>query len=154
MMILILPFVAQSRRGDWNDQDTVLRNRVNAKLFVYQAAAKMRIKSLMSLEADENTSKRLVLEALTLLLDAADACLTSVWRKMKACKQLFSSLLSGVAKMAAANREHPSPCVLFIRLKPLVLAVCAQVIFFCGNSFEQHIMSQILWRMDISSCTF
>ncbi|KFK22742.1 hypothetical protein AALP_AAs61128U000100 [Arabis alpina] len=121
-----MPGFLKLRRGDWNDQDPALKTRVSAKLLVYQAAAKTKIKSLVSLETDEKTSKRLVLEALTLLLDAADACLTSVWRKVKACKDLFISLLSGVTKMAAANREHPPPRALFIRLKPLVLAVCAQ----------------------------
>lgn len=135
--MLFLLFVSQSRRRDWNDQDAALKTRVNAKLFVYQAAANLKIKSLTSLETDRKTSKRLVLETVTLLLDAADACLTSAWRKMKACEELFSSLLSGIAKMAAGKGGHP-PRGLFIRLKLLVLAVCAQVILFCGNSFEQH----------------
>ncbi|XP_010527598.1 PREDICTED: phosphatidylinositol 4-kinase alpha 1 isoform X2 [Tarenaya hassleriana] len=115
----------KSRKRDWNEQGPVLKTRVNAKLSVYQAAAKMKIKSLVSIETDGKTSKRLVLETLALLLDAADACLTSVWRKMRACEELFSSLLSGIAKIAVARGGQPLR-VLLIRLKPLVLAVCAQ----------------------------
>ncbi|KAL0696918.1 hypothetical protein Bca4012_064098 [Brassica carinata] len=115
----------KSRKRDWNEQGPVLKTRVNAKLSVYQAVAKMKIKSLVSLETDGKTSKRLVLETLALLLDAADACLTSVWRKMKACEELFGSLLSGIAKIAVARGGQPLR-VLLIRLKPLVLAVCAQ----------------------------
>ncbi|KAF8075645.1 hypothetical protein N665_1074s0001, partial [Sinapis alba] len=115
----------KSRKRDWNEQGPVLKSRVNVKLSVYQAAAKMKIKSLVSLETDGKTSKRLVLETLALLLDAADACLTSVWRKMKACEELFGSLLSGIAKIAVARGGQPLR-VLLIRLKPLVLAVCAQ----------------------------
>ncbi|CAD5315026.1 unnamed protein product [Arabidopsis thaliana] len=108
----------KSRKRDWNEQGQVLKTRVNAKLSVYQAAAKMKIKSLVSLETDGKTSKRLVLETLALLLDAADACLTSVWRKMKACEELFDSLLSGIAKIAVARGGQPLR-VLLIRLKPL-----------------------------------
>ncbi|KAF2608454.1 hypothetical protein F2Q68_00043396 [Brassica cretica] len=115
----------KSRKRDWNEQGPLLKTRVNAKLSVYQAVAKMKIKSLVSLETDGKTSKRLVLETLALLLDAADACLTSVWRKMKACEELFGSLLSGIAKIAVERGGQPLR-VLLIRLKPLVLAVCAQ----------------------------
>ncbi|CAA7048445.1 unnamed protein product [Microthlaspi erraticum] len=120
----------KSRRRDWNEQDQALKARVNAKLFVYQAAANLKIKSLTSLETDRKTSIRLVLETVTLLLDAADACLTSVWRKMKGCEELFSSLLSGIAKMAAGKGGYP-PRGLFNRLKLLALAACAQ-----GSLFE------------------
>ncbi|KAJ0229393.1 Phosphatidylinositol 4-kinase alpha 1 [Hirschfeldia incana] len=122
----------KSRKRDWNEQGPVLKTRVNAKLSVYHAAAKMKIKSLVSLETDGKTSKRLVLETLALLLDAADACLTSVWRKMKACEELFGSLLSGIAKIAVARGGQPLR-VLLIRLKPLVLAVCAQPDTWASN---------------------
>ncbi|KAG2304894.1 hypothetical protein Bca52824_033545 [Brassica carinata] len=114
-------FLKSSKR-DWDDQDPLLRTRLDAKLFVYQAAAKMKIKSLVSLEIDGKTYKRLVMETLTLVFDAAEACLASAWRQMKACEELFISLLSGIAEMAAAKGR----CCLFVRLKPLVLAVSAQ----------------------------
>ncbi|WZZ60135.1 hypothetical protein YC2023_060242 [Brassica napus] len=122
----------KSRKRDWNEQGPVLKTRVNAKLSGYHAAAKMKIKSLVSLETDGKTSKRLVLETLALLLDAADACLTSVWRKMKACEELFGSLLSGIAKIAVARGGQPLR-VLLIRLKPLVLAVCSQPDTWASN---------------------
>lgn len=128
-------FVSQSRRQDWNTEDPVLKTIVNAKLFVYQAAAQMEFEGLMSLETDGK--KRLILEALTLLIANAEACFTSLWRKMKACKDLFSSLLSGIAKVAVAEGGQPLR-MLLIRLKALVLAVCAEVILFCHNLYEQH----------------
>lgn len=134
MMSLFLTFVSQSRRQDRNDQDSVLKTRV---LLVYQAAAKMKIKSLLSLETDGKAYKKRAMETFTLLFDAAEACLTSVWRKMKACEELFISLLSGIAEMAVA-KGRCLPHGLFVRLKPLVLAVCAQVILFCGKSIKKH----------------
>ena len=144
-------FCLQSRKRDWNEQGPVLKTRVNAKLSVYQAVAKMKIKSLVSLETDGKTSKRLVLETLALLLDAADACLTSVWRKMKACEELFGSLLSGIAKIAVERGGQPLR-VLLIRLKPLVLAVCAQV-KFCLYSDEQHFLLYRWISIEVQSNT-
>ncbi|CAH8357797.1 unnamed protein product [Eruca vesicaria subsp. sativa] len=49
---------------------------------------------------------------------------------MKACKELFISLLSGIAAVA---KGRCSPHGLFVRLKPLVLAVCAQPDTWVGN---------------------
>ncbi|XP_019091150.1 PREDICTED: phosphatidylinositol 4-kinase alpha 1-like [Camelina sativa] len=146
----------KSRRQDWNTQDPLLKTRVNAKLFVYQAAAQMEIDSLMSLETDGK--KRLILEALTLLIDTAEACFTSLWRNMKACKDLFISMLSGTAKIAAA--EAGQPLRLFLtRLKPLILAVCAQPdtrVSSQGNMFESvfRISCEIIesgWAKDQAS---
>ncbi|XP_010500672.1 PREDICTED: phosphatidylinositol 4-kinase alpha 1-like isoform X2 [Camelina sativa] len=100
----------KSRRQDWNTQDPLLKTRVNAKLFVYQAAAQMEI----------------------------EACFTSLWRSMKACKDLFISLLSGTAKIATAEAGQPLR-LLLTRLKPLILAVCAQPdtsVSSQGNMFE------------------
>ncbi|WZY96960.1 hypothetical protein YC2023_069289 [Brassica napus] len=125
----------KSRKQDWNDQDSVLKTRVDAKLFVYQAAAKMKIKSLVSLETDGKTYKKLAMETLTLLFDAAEACLTSVWRKMKVCEELFISLLCGISEMAVA-KGRCLPHGLFVRLKPLVLAVCAQPDTWVGRERE------------------
>ncbi|CAH8301812.1 unnamed protein product [Eruca vesicaria subsp. sativa] len=123
----------KSRRRDWNEQDQLLKTRVDAKLFVYQAAARMKIKSLVSLETDGKTYKKLTMETLTLLFDAAEACLTSLWREMKACKELFISLLSGIAAVA---KGRCSPHGMFFRLKPLVLAVCAQPDTWLGNQMN------------------
>ncbi|GAV80522.1 PI3_PI4_kinase domain-containing protein/PI3Ka domain-containing protein [Cephalotus follicularis] len=113
------------RKRDWNEQGPLLKARVNAKLSVYQSAARMKIKSLLSLDLDGKTSKRLVLETLALLIDAAEACLLSVWRKLRVCEELFSSLLSGIAQIAVTRGGQPLR-VLLIRLKPLVLTACAQ----------------------------
>ncbi|XVE49405.1 hypothetical protein DITRI_Ditri01bG0080200 [Diplodiscus trichospermus] len=113
------------RKRDWTEQGPLLKSRVNAKLSVYQAAARMQIRSLLSLDADAKTTKKLVLETLALLIDAAEACLLSVWRKLRACEELFSSLLSGIAQVAVPRGGQPLR-VLLIRLKPLVLAVCMQ----------------------------
>lgn len=117
----------QIRKRDWSEQGLLLKARVNAKLSVYQAASRMKIKSLVSLETDGKTSKRLVLETLALLLDAAEACLLSVWRKLRVCEELFSSLLTGIAQIATTRGGQPLR-VLLIRLKPLVLTACAQVL--------------------------
>ncbi|XWS39824.1 hypothetical protein CRYUN_Cryun18bG0087700 [Craigia yunnanensis] len=113
------------RKRDWTEQGPLLKSRINAKLSVYQAAASMQIKSLLSLDADAKTSKKLVLETLALLIDAAEACLLSVWRKLRACEELFSSLLSGIVQVAVPRGGQPLR-VLLIRLKPLVLAACMQ----------------------------
>ncbi|XP_010479560.1 PREDICTED: phosphatidylinositol 4-kinase alpha 1-like [Camelina sativa] len=146
----------KSRRQDWNTQDPLLKTSVNAKLFVYQAAAQMEIGSLMSLETDGK--KRLIMESLTLLIDTAEACFTSLWRNMKACKDLFISMLSGTAKIAAA--EAGQPLRLFLtRLKPLILAVCAQPdtrVSSQGNMFESvfRISCEIIesgWAKDQAS---
>lgn len=72
------------------------------------------------------STKRLLLETLALMIDAAEACLLSVWRKLRICEELFSCLLSGVAQIAIA-RGGQLLRVLLIRLKPLVLTACAQV---------------------------
>ena len=121
----------QIRKRDWTEQGPFLKSRINAKLSVYQAAARMQIRSLVSLDADAKTSKKLVLETLALLIDAAEACLLSVWRKLRVCEELFSSLLSGIAQVAAPRGGQPLR-VLLIRLKPLVLAACMQVCIIVG----------------------
>ncbi|OMO73745.1 hypothetical protein CCACVL1_17151 [Corchorus capsularis] len=114
------------RKRDWTEQGPLLKSRINAKLSVYQAAARMQIKSLVSLDAaDAKNAKRLVLETITMLIDAAESCLLSVWRKLRVCEDLFSSLLSGAAHVAV-NRGGQPLRVLLIRLKPLVFATCMQ----------------------------
>ncbi|GLT98070.1 hypothetical protein SLE2022_155940 [Rubroshorea leprosula] len=113
------------RKRDWNEQGSLLKARINAKLSLYQAAARMKIKSLACIDADSKTSKRLVLGALALLIDAAESCLLSVWRKLRVCEELFSCLLSGIAQVAVTGGGQPLR-VLLIRLKPLVLTACLQ----------------------------
>ncbi|KAJ4850411.1 Phosphatidylinositol 4-kinase alpha 1 [Turnera subulata] len=120
------------RKRDWSEQGQPLKARVNAKLSLYQAAAVMQIKSLKSIEDDAKTAKKLALETSSLLIDTAEACLVSVWRKLRVCEELFSSLLSGVAHIADKRRGQPMR-VLLIRLKPLVLAACAQADTWGGS---------------------
>lgn len=123
--LLSLSAFLKIRKRDWTEQGAVLKVRINAKLSVYQAAASLQIKSVASLDSDGKSSKRLLLETLALLIDAAEACLLSVWRKLRICEELFSSLLSGIAQIAV-TRAGQLLRVLLIRLKPLVLTACAQ----------------------------
>lgn len=127
-------FSGQIRKRDWNEQGVLLKARINRKLSAYQAAAKLQIKSIVVLDSDGKFTKRLVHEAVALLIDAAEACLLSVWRKLRSCEELFDSLLAGVAQVSVARGGQPLR-VLLIHLKPIALAVCAQVysmvVLFC-----------------------
>lgn len=118
----------QIRKRDWHEQGSLLKTRINTKLSVYKAAVRLKIRSLSALDSDSRSVKRLVYEAVAILIDAAEACLLSGWRKMKTCEELFSSLLLGVAQIAIARGGQPLR-ILLIRLKPIVLNVCAQVHF-------------------------
>ncbi|KAI3446087.1 hypothetical protein Pfo_002752 [Paulownia fortunei] len=113
------------RKRDWSEQGQLLKVRINKKLSVYQAAARLQIKTLASLDTEGKSSKRLLHGALALLIEAAEACLFSVWRKLRACEELFGCLLSGISQ-AAVTRGGQLLRVLLIRFKPLVLATCAQ----------------------------
>lgn len=119
----------QIRKSDWSDQGQHLKVRINTKLSVYQAASRLQIKTLSSLDSDAKSSKRLLHGALALLIEAAEACLLSMWRKLRACEELFSSLLLGISQAAAA-RSGQLLRVLLIRFKPLVLATCARVCWY------------------------
>lgn len=129
-------FFEQIRKRDWTEQGPLLKTRINTKLSVYQAAARLKIKSLSSLDSEGKSSKRLLLEALALLVDASDACLVSVWRKLRVCEELFSALLDGILQIAV-TRGGQLLRVLLIRLKPLVLTACAQV----------HFLGDFLWHL-------
>ncbi|KAG2703476.1 hypothetical protein I3843_06G130700 [Carya illinoinensis] len=120
-----LSFFLKIRKRDWNEQGVLLKARINRKLSAYQAAAKLQIKSIVVLDSDGKFTKRLVHEAVALLIDAAEACLLSVWRKLRSCEELFDSLLAGVAQVSVARGGQPLR-VLLIHLKPIALAVCAQ----------------------------
>ncbi|KAJ4961690.1 hypothetical protein NE237_021600 [Protea cynaroides] len=120
------------RKRDWTEQGAQLKARINKKLSVFRAAAHLHVKTLASIDSDGKSSKRLLLEALALLTDVVEACLLSVWRKLRICEELFSSLLNGVAQIAV-SRGGQLLRVLFIRLKPLVLTTCAQADAW-GNS--------------------
>ena len=86
----------------------------------------MKIRGLASLDSDGKSSKKLLHGALALLVEAAEACVYSVWRKLRICEDLFSCLLDGISKIAITRGGHLLR-VLFIRFKPLVLTTCSQV---------------------------
>ncbi|XP_050146495.1 phosphatidylinositol 4-kinase alpha 1-like [Malus sylvestris] len=113
------------RKRDWTEHGALLKVRINTKLSVYQAAAKLTLSCLSCYDTDMKSAKKLAHETLALLMDASEACLLSVWRKMKVCEELFASLLSGLAQIAV-KRGGQALRILLIRLKPVVLTVCAQ----------------------------
>ncbi|XP_071729991.1 phosphatidylinositol 4-kinase alpha 1-like isoform X2 [Rutidosis leptorrhynchoides] len=113
------------RKRDWTEQGASLKTRINTKLSVYKAAVKLYVVSIASLDSDGKSSKKLLHGALALLVEAAEACVYSVWRKLRICEELFSSLLDGISKIAVTRGGHLLP-VLFIRFKLLVIATCSQ----------------------------
>ncbi|KAD4179153.1 hypothetical protein E3N88_27744 [Mikania micrantha] len=113
------------RKRDWTEQGSLLKARINTKLSVYRAAVKLKITGLSSLDSDGKLSKKLLIGTLALLVEAAEVCVYSVWRKLRICEDLFSSLLDGISKIAVTREGHLLR-VLFIRFKPLVQTTCAQ----------------------------
>ncbi|KAL0348400.1 UNVERIFIED_CONTAM: Phosphatidylinositol 4-kinase alpha 1 [Sesamum angustifolium] len=113
------------RKRDFTEQGQLLKVRVNKKLSVCKAAARLHIKTLASLDTEGKSSKRLLHGALALLIEASEACLFSVWRKLRATEDLFRCLLAGISQAAVA-RNGQLLRILLIRYKPLVLATCAQ----------------------------
>lgn len=120
-----LPAFLKIRKRDWPEQGVLLKTRINTKLSVCQAAAVVQTKSLLLSDLDGKATKTLLRETLALLLDAADACVVSYWRKLRACEELFSSLLSGVVQVAVTSGNQVLR-VLLLRLKALVLMTCTQ----------------------------
>lgn len=119
----------QIRKHDWTEQGAALKAKINMKLSVYKAAAKLEVKSHVTPDADGKSSKKMLHGALALLVEAAEACLYSVWRRLRTCEELFNSLLDGIAKIAFSRGGHLLR-VLLIRFKQLVLLTCAQVTVF------------------------
>uniref|UniRef100_A0A1D1Y4R9 1-phosphatidylinositol 4-kinase n=1 Tax=Anthurium amnicola TaxID=1678845 RepID=A0A1D1Y4R9_9ARAE len=127
-----LPSFLKIRKHEWREQGSQLKVRINSKLSACKAATMVQIKSLMSLESDGKTSKDLLRRTLALLLDAAEACVLSSWRKLKICEELFSSLLNGITQITV-TRGGQLLRVLLIPLKPLVLTTCAQADMWGNN---------------------
>ena len=82
------------------EQGVLLKRRINTKLSVCQAAAVVQTKGLLLSDLDGKATKSLLRGTLALLLDAADACVVSSWRKVRACEELFGSLLSGTTRFS------------------------------------------------------
>ncbi|XP_042443658.1 phosphatidylinositol 4-kinase alpha 1-like [Zingiber officinale] len=127
-----LPVFLKVRKREWREQGPQLKARINTKLSCCQAAILVQVKSLISLDSDGKSSKDLLRRTLALLLDAAEACLLSLWRKLKVCEELFSTLLSGISQIAV-SRGGQLLRVLLIPLKPLVLTTCAQADMLGNN---------------------
>ncbi|KAM3239398.1 hypothetical protein P3L10_014432 [Capsicum annuum] len=113
------------RKCDWLEKVESLKVKINAMLAAYQTTARLQIKVLASLDLNGKSSVRLMHEALHFFIEAAEACLFSMWWKLRACEELFSSLLSGIFHAVVA---HDSQMLGFLlkRIKPLVLETCAQ----------------------------
>ncbi|XP_072972382.1 phosphatidylinositol 4-kinase alpha 1 [Typha angustifolia] len=120
-----LPAFLKIRKRDWREQGAQLKARINTKISCCQAATIVQIKSLNSLETDGKSNKDVLRRTLASLLDAAEACILSSWRKLKICEELFSTLLSGISQITV-SRGGQLLRVLLIPLKPLVLTTCAQ----------------------------
>lgn len=127
-----LPAFLKIRKRDWRDQGSQLKARINTKLACCQAAIVVQVKSLLSLDSDGKASKDALRRTLALLLDAAEACIHSSWRKLRVCEELFSTLLSGISQITV-SRGGQLLRVLLIPLKPLVLTTCAQADILGNN---------------------
>jgi phosphatidylinositol 4-kinase len=110
--------------------------KVNVKLQTFQAVAILEINWItQAFSSDEKVHanqsagsliKDPIREALSLLMDIADACITSPWRRLKSCEALFEAVVTGVARVSAYQSSQMLK-ILLLRFKTLVLAICAQV---------------------------
>ncbi|KAH8969995.1 hypothetical protein BDL97_02G062700 [Sphagnum fallax] len=109
--------------------------KVNVKLQTFQAVAILEINWItQAFSSDEKVHanqsagsliKDPIREALSLLMDIADACITSPWRRLKSCEALFEAVVTGVARVSAYQSSQMLK-ILLLRFKTLVLAICAQ----------------------------
>lgn len=138
----LLPLL-KIRKREWPVDIVPLFAKMNMKLQASQAAVTV-INILLKSEtegrpskspADRRSSRRPTQETLALLLDAADACLLSPWRKMRSCEHLFGTLLYGIST-AGASQGNQMLRVLLLRIKSLVLATCSQVEGYPGPVSE------------------
>lgn len=124
--------ILQIRKREWPVDGVPLLAKMNMKLQASQAAAAVMTIVLKSewkpsrSPTDRRSSKSPIHEIVALLLDTADACLASPWRRMRSCEFLFGTLLSGVSK-ACSSQGNQILRILLLRFKSLVLATCSQV---------------------------
>lgn len=64
-----MPAFLKIRKRDWNEQGPTLKARINAKLSVYQAITRLKMKSLSSLDLDGKAVKKFWLETLVLFTE-------------------------------------------------------------------------------------
>ncbi|CAM6044662.1 unnamed protein product [Sphagnum compactum] len=145
----ILPLL-RIRKRDWPVDGLSLMAKMNMKLQGTQAAT-MVIVELLTLSRDEkplqgqqpvsSLPKALTTkETLSLLMDVADACMGSPWRRLKSSESLFEALLSAVTRVAASQGNKMLK-ILLLRVKNLVLAACAQADAWAIN--EGHVFSSV-----------
>ncbi|PKA52366.1 Phosphatidylinositol 4-kinase alpha [Apostasia shenzhenica] len=127
-----LPAFLKIRKRVWREQGPQLKARINTKLSCCQGAVGIQIRGILYFDHDGKASKDALRRTLALLLDAAEACITSSWRKLKICEDLFSTLLDGISQITI-SRGGQLLRVLLIPLKPLVLTTCAQVDMSSNN---------------------
>lgn len=128
------------RKREWPVDGVPLMAKMNMKLQASQAAAAAIILVLKSESdwrpsrspTDRRSSKSSTQEIVALLLDTADACMASPWRRMKSCEYLFGTLLSGVSK-ACSSQGNQILRILLLRIKSLVLATCSQADTLAGH---------------------
>lgn len=119
-------FCGQISKRDLSEQGPSLKARIHTRLSIYEALVRLKMKSLASLDPDGKILKKKVEKIYSLLIDAAQACVYSLWRKLKSCEELFASLLSGIAKLAVTREGHRLRALL-IPFKHLVVNLCAKV---------------------------
>ncbi|KAG0561044.1 hypothetical protein KC19_9G032800 [Ceratodon purpureus] len=128
------------RKREWPVDGVPLLAKMNMKLQASQAAATVMtivLKSESELRpsrspTDRRSSKSPTQEIVALLLDTADACMASPWRRMKSCECLFGTLLSGVSK-SCSSQGNQILRILLLRIKTLVLATCSQADTLAGH---------------------
>lgn len=116
--------------------------KMNMKLQISQAAAAVAT-LLLKAESHGRPSKSPVdgrvlkgptRETLSLLMDVADACIASPWRRLRSCESLFGTVLSAVSELGALQGKQTLRVIL-LRIKTLVVSTCAQVSLYTSYYF-------------------
>ncbi|KAL3700638.1 hypothetical protein R1sor_018660 [Riccia sorocarpa] len=152
----VLP-VLKVRRQDWPSDAEDFKAKLELKLRASRGAAVLKTRCILLSESDADT-KGSLRESFPLLLDAADVCLGSTWRKLKSCEELFDALLHGVAQVAVVLGSQIQRSIL-LRLKSVILATCAQAeTWGTGHNFVYEsmlkascLLIEAAWNSDKSS---
>lgn len=134
MLESVLQTLPQIRKREWPVDGMPLLAKMNMKLQISQAAAAVAT-LLLKAESHGRPSKSPVdgrvlkgptRETLSLLMDVADACIASPWRRLRSCESLFGTVLSAVSELGALQGKQTLRVIL-LRIKTLVVSTCAQV---------------------------
>lgn len=139
--------------------------KMNMKLQISQAAAAVTT-LLLKAESHGRPSKSPVdgrvlkgptRETLSLLMDVADACIASPWRRLRSCESLFGTVLSAVSELGALQGKQTLRVIL-LRIKTLVVSTCAQVSLYTSyflyrglNVLEAFVKFELVPTRDGSS---